>query len=277
MCVKNAIALISDTNLKYQTISLILNLAFTQNNPTEVQVIYCGKDENDSDHFIELVLNTNAILKRQNSALTLQYKIIESIQYQDLVGEFEVPKNSQITKTAYLRYFLDVFVDKRIEKLLYLDIDILVKRDINELFELEFDEVLAACLASPKSMALGEHLTNFSGEYFNSGVLLIDMNKWRDRALSKELVQVTRGKTFPFLDQDALNLVFQKNWMKINRKYNWFHDATKRQIDINEWPEPSIVHFVGRKPWKVCDETEYVVEYRKLFEKTRTLSKNLMN
>lgn len=269
--------MVSDSNLKFQTMSLIVNLGITQKNPVEILVIYYASEAPASTDFVELIHGTRVMLKGLNSLVSLDYKIIESFQYEELVGQFGVPKNSHITKTAYLRYFLDVFVDKRTKKVLYLDIDVLVKRDIGELFELEFDEVIAASLASPDSMAMGEHLPNFSGEYFNSGVLVIDMNKWRDKQISRELARVTQGEIFPFLDQDALNLVFQNNWKKINRRYNWFHDVTKRQIDLIDWPEPSIIHFVGLKPWYICDETEYVIEYRVLFERIRILSKSLQN
>ena len=257
--------------------SLIINLSLTQKNPLKIFLIYFAEDSSDSTDIVQLIHGTKAILDSHNSLIALEYKIVASSDYFDLVGQFDVPENSHITKTAYLRYFLDIFVDEDTDKLLYLDIDVLVKKDIGELFELEFDEVIAASLASPKSMAIGEHLSNFNSDYFNSGVLIINMVKWREQQIGDELARVTIGKTFPYLDQDALNLVFKNRWKRIDRRYNWFHDATKRQIEIKEWPEPSIIHFVGLKPWQLCDETEYVIEYRTYFERIRALPRNLLN
>jgi lipopolysaccharide biosynthesis glycosyltransferase len=256
--------------------SLIVNLGLTQRKPLKVILIYFASDMSTTENFIELINNTRHLLENEKSLVSLEYRIVETLEFDDLVGEFGVPQNSHITKTAYLRYFLDLFTDENSQKLLYLDIDVLVRKDISELFDLNFDEVIAASLASPKHMAYGEHLENFSGEYFNSGVLLINMDKWRGLQIGKKLVNVTLGQSFQFLDQDALNIVFQNNWKKIDRKYNWFHDATKRQIEIIDWPEPSIIHFVGLKPWQLCDETEYVFEYRDSFERIRVLSKVLL-
>jgi lipopolysaccharide biosynthesis glycosyltransferase len=174
-----------------------------------------------------------------------------------------------------MRLFLENWVPIEIVKLLYLDIDILITKNIEELFATDFDTPICAVLNAPNGLARGEHLENFSGHYFNAGVLLINMHSWRELNLLKSFTEVGSGKEYDYLDQDILNLVFQNNWTILKSEYNYLHLKEIENHPCGYEINPKIIHFVGIKPWEDTEVSPYVIEYRNQFERIRELYSEL--
>src|SRR5699024_9178514 len=101
-------------------------------------------------------------------------------------------------------------------------------------------------------------------EYFNAGMLLIDLAQWRSRQLGDAALQILshKGDQMQYLDQDALNHVLHDDWQSLDLQWN-FQQAVYSAID-NRYPylasrkdemkrairHPGIVHYIGgTKPW----------------------------
>jgi lipopolysaccharide biosynthesis glycosyltransferase len=270
---KNALVLILDTNLKYQSLSLILNLYETQAYSAKLIVLYVFESLEDKSEYTRLIqelLKSNSTSNRQDS-LNLEVIFMSEGERDTITNELELAKGSNITRTTFLRLFLSTWLPSNLERILYLDIDILVKRSLEDLFSRKSDFVICAVKGGSSLLSIGSHLQNFNSAYFNAGVLLIDIDKWRKLEVESEILKIGQKGSYPLMDQDILNLVFKGEWTELSADYNvqQMPDSAFRFKD--EQQSPAIVHFVGGKPWNESRSTAYVNEYRFQFNKIRCL------
>ena len=152
--------------------------------------------------------------------------------------------------TAASRFQLGEVLPARAHRCIYLDIDILVGVDLAELFDLPLQ-------GHPVGMALNLRMDDKVRDYLqrieldpatycNSGVLLMDLDAWRQEGAAVKLIET--GMRMPtsiwFFDQDMLNTYFRGRTLVLEERWN-FRDAGVP-------PTGKIQHFSGRsKPWKM--------------------------
>ncbi len=139
---------------------------------------------------------------------------------------------------------------------IYLDADTIVEHDLRELWgETDGDGPVWArqdwmfpVMSHP---FLRERCDGLGMEpddpYFNSGVLVLDLDEWRVRQYGLRVLEFLRANSAhcPWLDQDALNAVFRGRWKPLDPRWNRY-PAEVAQL------EPSgIIHYIGAdgKPW----------------------------
>lgn len=271
----NAILMILDSNLKFQSLALLLNILETQSIGTRIVIFYVYDDSTDLEEYLLLVKRTIDVHGFRSQAELIEVRPISTKLADELTSGFALRSDFPITRTAFLRLFLTRWLPGDIKTLLYIDVDILIKSNIKELFEIEFDTPICAELCFPASLSRGEHLDGKPSPYFNSGVLLIDMEKWRELELEESFKEIGSSKAHLFLDQDILNIRFRNNWTRLGRKYNYFHQYGLGEVDLSFSQVPSIIHFVGLKPWKETPQTQFVTEYRNNFNRIRSLDSRL--
>jgi lipopolysaccharide biosynthesis glycosyltransferase len=183
-----------------------------------------------------------------------------------------LPKNSTIgyiTKETYFRLGLPRLLDKKIKKVLYLDCDLIVKGDISELWKVKIkNHYLAAvdesCLfdSQRKKILVSELRLTRNSPYFNAGVLLLNIDKWRKNKVTTRILKYLQKRpALRFMDQDALNVVLYKKWLQLDYKWNYTTYHWKVLPDV----EPSIIHFCGwNKPWN--SDIRYKEDYFKYLE-----------
>jgi len=125
-------------------------------------------------------------------------------------------------KETYYRFSL--IETAKTDKLLSIDSDMVVKGDIKELFDLKFkDNIIFAVkdldlpLTNRIKLGLKENTP-----YFNSGLLLIDIKKWKKNKVTKKAINWIRknpDKT-EFADQDGLNMALLNRWREIDLSWN---------------------------------------------------------
>lgn len=156
-------------------------------------------------------------------------------------------KNSNFTSASMYRYFMGN-VCAEFDKAIYIDIDCIVARDIQPILDFE---LVNAPIAAFQEMHL-EHPDNpyfRDRAYFNSGVLVVDLNRWRADGIEEKLIEVSESfdAWTGSQDQDILNVVFQDNWTPLNINFNYLTNIYPG-LKISD---PIIVHFAGKsKPWK---------------------------
>ncbi len=193
---------------------------------------------------------------------------------------------SHISKMTYSRFLIPSIFPDTVSKVLYLDTDLLVLDDLNTLWETDLEgAVLGAvtddldhylkgdkegCAEVPRLKEI-PRVRN----YFNAGVLLIDLDRWREERISeKSLKYLAQHPTLPFADQDALNVIGDCLWKQVESRWNFQDHYEKRIAEMNPNARPGIVHFVTRfKPWKPSSASVNALFYddfrnRTLFART---------
>ncbi len=169
----------------------------------------------------------------------------------------------------YLRLKISEVLEHSIEKVLYLDGDIIVNCDIRELFSLDMkDKAVAALLESEEEKKFASiydgktyiHKRN----YFNSGVMLINFKKWNSLDVKVRSIAFLKQYLVSNPDQDALNYCIDEfiplscSWnnpcyefmLNKNDKENTAYDSDTWIEHICETKEIKIIHYVARKkPW----------------------------
>jgi lipopolysaccharide biosynthesis glycosyltransferase len=162
-----------------------------------------------------------------------------------------------VSKMTYTRLLIPTLFPDTISRVLYLDTDLLVLDDLTPLWETDLNgSVIGAVLDSGIDLLLkpGEPLSQQMPrvqEYFNAGVLLIDLERWRQNHISeKALAYLASHPHSPCMDQDGLNFACDRLWEKLDSRWNFQDHLHKSISQIPSEQRPGIVHFVTcRKPW----------------------------
>ena len=133
-----------------------------------------------------------------------------------------------------------------IDKILYLDCDIIVNLSLKELFEIDIKNYYAlVCKEDWREE-----------DYFNSGVLMINNKLWRESNIEDIFYDYysKNYSSYKFPDQDLLNEALKGKVKFIDRKWNFFPILSKKPLDIsiNDYMEAnkkSIIHYIWYKPW----------------------------
>lgn len=172
---------------------------------------------------------------------------------------------------ALLRLKLVEVLPNDLSKIIYLDSDVVVEMDITRLWNIDIKKyamavvldrlVIGSDIQSTKKLNIGLPL-DFN-RYFNSGVLFLNLIKIRlEYNMFEDCFSFLMNyPKAPFLDQPALNYVFQKDCLFLPDEYNFY--PYRNDIKSN-----CIYHFLGRdKPWNIRkNEIDYL--YWKYFKMT---------
>jgi lipopolysaccharide biosynthesis glycosyltransferase len=178
-----------------------------------------------------------------------------------LFGGFSRGVGFYRSKMTYARLLIPRIFPDTVSRVLYLDTDLLVLDDLGPLWETDLDGAVVGAVSDlffhtafvadgldPELMRADPRYEGLPRvrDYFNAGVLLIDVDRWREKRISeKALEYLTRYSESPHMDQDALNFVCDNLWKKLDPRWN-VQDHRKRTVERGS----GIVHFVGvSKPW----------------------------
>lgn len=130
---------------------------------------------------------------------------------------------------SYCRMFLDNYLPEDINRVLYLDSDVLVVDSLVELWETDLGTCPAAvvrnCVSESYFKLFG---MNDSSIYCNSGVILIDINRWREMNIDqrvRDYVKANNGYVF-FMEQTTLSVVLQDELVSLHPRYNALSEIT---------------------------------------------------
>jgi lipopolysaccharide biosynthesis glycosyltransferase len=163
---------------------------------------------------------------------------------------------SHISRTTYARLLLPAVFPECSSRLLYLDSDVLVLGNLAYLATTDLQgRVLGAVLDGMDSPVKAGH-PRFKGvpsvsAYFNAGVLLIDLKRWREEKITERALEyLKRNPNSPYSDQDALNVACDGFWTPLPEQWNFQNHYGRDIARMLESERPRIVHFVtNSKPW----------------------------
>lgn len=179
----------------------------------------------------------------------------------DVVG---FPVNGHATVATYFRLLLPGLLPNKLNKVIFIDSDTIVTTNLRELWNTPLQG--KALAAVPDHWLSCRDHGYVHGEYFNAGIMLIDLERWRSTDILGE------GRSFAnanphrlrHWDQDVLNHVFKADWLPIGERWNACPHLYGLLPEFNLDPaqltateklaisNPAIIHFAGPgqvKPW----------------------------
>ena len=177
-----------------------------------------------------------------------------------------LPTTLNWTLATYFRFIVADYFYNKIDKILYLDADIVCKGSLIELFNLKFDNNLAYVVIEKdpiwwEKCAKRLNENKFLTGYFNAGFLLVNLKKWKENNINEKALKLLTNenlrKKFTHLDQDALNLLLLDKVKYLDRKYNQqvnLNYELKNKSNISNYSpitnETVLIHYIGpTKPW----------------------------
>lgn len=215
------------------------------NNPNNIN-IYIFTDKIDSN-FIQKI---DIIQEKYENVNIIIYEIDqESLQ--------DLPFSDHASLANYYRLLMTKILPENIDKILYLDSDTVITNSIKNLYELEINQTYLAAQGSQTAIGQSRRLQLKSQSYFNTGVMLINLKRWREDKIGERSIEFAKQNPsmMKCWDQDALNKIIDGKFDPIDRIWNYTIDlsvAPKNYIvNKNKFrKDPIIIHFVGAvKPW----------------------------
>lgn len=258
-----AVAMITDENYSVPAAVAIQSLKENRSQNTKYQVTIVGIGLSHS------TIKRLSELKESN--VEIQILALEASAVEALGGE--TLTNYGVPPTALVKFLLPSLMASY-DKVLYIDDDVLVKRDLAELFATELGTNYAGVVADMPQVLYEKQTfgSQFGRNYFNSGVLLLNIAKMREDGTQQLLVETKKTSDSPLQDQDIFNEVFASKVVHLPIRYNTLminlvrskHKFDVRQIntrfgtrygsleDIRR--DSAILHYCSKdKPWKYFD------------------------
>ncbi|WP_336983469.1 MULTISPECIES: glycosyltransferase [unclassified Cedecea] len=196
------------------------------------------------------------------SILAKRYKIKLTIYIIDSSELNGLPITKNWTKAIYYRFIIFDYFNKKCDRVLYLDSDIVCQHSLDELIHLDLDDNIAAVVAD-ESKEWWEKRANqlrspaIKNGYFNSGVLLVDPNRWVSQEITKKALALLNDREvqeyISYPDQDIINILLAGHLYFLNIKYNTqfsLNYELKEKVDIPIKTETVFIHYIGpTKPW----------------------------
>ena len=254
-----------------KTIALSVDYGWIDKAETTLKSIYAHNQDvktyiinPDIPH--EWFMNINRYLKELNSEV-IDLKI-------DLSRFKDMPNpEDRISKMVYGKFLIPELIKE--DKVLYLDSDIIVDQNLDQLFETNIE-----------NRPLYTVVDYFNPDQFNSGVLLINNRFWHNNNIGNQLLDL--GKRYNLNNtQVMMNEGFAQNYGKLNPKYNYqigyerksyWNDKSSFYAFFDQVKIPQIIHFTEQdKPFNITNTTalrEKWWEYHNL-EWSKIISKDI--
>ncbi|MGG4664966.1 glycosyltransferase family 8 protein [Providencia vermicola] len=195
----------------------------------------------------ELVLNDN---------VNIDVYILNSDELKKL------PTSHVWSYATYFRFFIFDHLCKKIPSILYLDADVFCKGNLSHYTEIVFQDEYAAVIPDVLSMQESCEsrlkIANLKNKYFNAGVIFLNLKRWDNIQFTEKAFKLITenhtGKPLKYLDQDALNILFNCNNIYLPRDYNCIY-TLKNELEKINYKEyitnnTKLIHYTGAtKPW----------------------------
>lgn len=204
---------------------------------------------------------TNALLNLLSDKINLFYVEVKEDQFSSIpIIE------SHLSIQTLFRILLSELLPLDVEKLIYLDSDLVVEGSLDPLYSIDIsNDYLAAVSDFNDELAMNQGI-NSGVDYFNSGVMLVNLKRWRQSNFLNECLNyaIENKEKLRFPDQDILNGVLKGKWTKLDISWN----VTRMFFDRNtdDWTKeiqpliknaksnPKIIHYTTwQKPWFYLD------------------------
>ena len=270
------IAFITDDNYVVPTVVAIQSLvnSFNDDRQCDIFVVCDAVSDLNKKHFADCARNKKNVrilaIDADAEELAMLHKSINS--------EFMVANTTALLKFNLANMF------SNIDKLLYLDGDILVNCDVSEIYDIELNDNYVAAVRDLPQVFYDKQDFGEDTEYFNSGVMLLNLAALRAENVRDQLIETKRSSiNDKLMDQNVLNKVFRGRVIQMHFEYNmpyclfstlrrFKYDRLNEHydgVDINCLDDlrdyGKIIHFSSYlKPW-IFSDSPYAEEWYNVF------------
>ena len=238
----------------YLKVLSVMLYSLSQSHPEGVYTVYVVNNTLTEEDFASL------------SALLPRTELVNVQVPEDLLQN--APVSDRYPTEMYYRLFAARYLPQQLERILYLDPDLVVLHSLRSLYQIDFDGKLFAAASHIESRTFRElnrrrlHLSEHA-KYLNSGVMMMNLALLRKESPQTIIDYIQSHKATLLLpDQDVLNalyadrtvpldpLVYNLGEKYLRLKNLHLPPAEKLTLD---WvrSNTAIVHYYGRnKPWK---------------------------
>lgn len=181
----------------------------------------------------------------------------------------DLPVYERFPSATYHRFLLPALLPQEIKRVIFLDCDTIVKRDLSEIYH---TDLKGNCLAAVPWVVLGhyreeygQHLRSFPERfsladdgtpYFYASLLVMELDSMRSHGTTARIIETVRNtprEKLIWLDQDALNATLRGQITPLPLEYNVIPLFSEQLEDEGEearaaYASPAIVHFAAMKP-----------------------------
>ena len=252
-------------------------------------------ENNEAEEEIKIYVISTGISElsktKLNKLVHSYQREIEILNLADLKDRFDYPIDTgKFVISIMGRLFVGELLPEEVERVLYLDCDTVVCKNLHKLYTMDLDgKILGAAMEPTINPEIREDAgIAMDAPYFNSGVLLIDLKKWRQKNARNRVLYYheTIERRSLFSDQDAINGALRWEIKIIDPQYNFFSNyrywkyeelvkmskvyrLIPKKMYERAMKHPSIVHFAGdERPWLVGNRNYY----RKVYQKYKKLT-----
>lgn len=209
----------------------------------------------------------------------------------------EISIREQFSKETYYRLFAHRIFPEEVDRVLWLDGDMIINGPLSAFYNQEFKGKLFVAVENHNEKLNEQKKTilkmPLDQKYANTGVMLFNLKEMRDQLIDREIIQylIENQDILSLADQDVFNgFLFQYlQVVEQNHWYNYFHSRVTNENKAGIYSKVRIIHYCGpNKPWKENYSLpaadlwwEYALktspEYLKLFFETHCSKGELKN
>ena len=188
------------------------------------------------------------------------------------------------------RLFIDRILPQDVHRVLYLDGDVVVRHSLRDLWNTDLQGNVLGMIQEPtipkhRKEELG---IDENGRYYNAGILLMDLDAWREKNAGERIVEFYKAHGCKLFanDQDAINGELKDEIYPLDLKYNYCntyyfypYSAILKMVKRDDYyskeyydtmiHDPYIVHYLGEeRPWREGNRHIYRDDFVKYYNMT---------
>jgi len=269
---------------------MIINIAFSSDNnyaPFLCVAIYSLLKSSNSKNNYHIYILDGGISKENKFKILNSLNKFKNKKIKFIIVDQKIFKNIipflHINQTSFYRLLLPEILPK-VKKIIYCDCDILIFKDIANLYKEKLNNNLIGCcqIFHPNYQQVLQK-TNPKLKIktaINAGVTLMDLNKLKKGDYVNKFIDFVNKNSEKLIagDQDVLNIILSNNIKILHPKWNstsyLFVTKDNKKCNLNKKvfntciKNPSIVHFDGIKPWSSGSSHPYKKTFKKYLKET---------
>jgi len=172
--------------------------------------------------------------------------------------------SGHVNQVSYYRILAPEILPNSIKRFIYLDSDLIISGDIESLYDTDLREQIIGAVLDPIGSERFSDLNISNKRYFNAGVLVVDIEKWKESDITVKTLDFIKNFTgeLKFWDQDALNAVLFDSWSEVDISWNvqtsmFVGDEYRESVSV-----PQIIHYTSeKKPWNIICNHPFKEQY----------------
>ena len=181
----------------------------------------------------------------------VQVFIYDTVTRLEQLNPIRADAPSRLNRSVLLRILLPSLLPQNVQRLVYMDVDVICLQPLNKLFTMAMDGLAVAAAQDTHSKQNAAALGLASGKYCFAGVMVIDLQAWRQQDLTARIVSYYQQHSaqLSFLEQDALNAVIDGAFVRLDKKYNYLVEVNN-PLMVKNLDNTAILHCVNEaKAW----------------------------